>query len=330
MNQSFLQSSAWARFQESLGRKIFWLENKLVIKYALPLGLSYLYSPRPHFAKKETFKDFLNEAGRLAKKENAIFLRLEPDLNSMLHATSYTLHETTNIQPQDTLILNLGQSETRLLKEMHPKTRYNIRVAEKHKIKIRKTTAPQDIDIFWRLALKTSQRDGFRYHPKRYYQKMIEVLGKNKMAELYLAYLESPKLQTLNTEQVQSPKSQIRNNSATEQFSNKATIPLAAIIVLFYKDTAVYLHGASDYQHRRYMAPYLLQWEAIKDAKKRGNKYYDFWGITPHPENHPWAGITRFKTGFAPQGEIITYPQCFDIVYQPAWYLLYNLLRKLQ
>ena len=319
---SFLQSSEWAKFQESVGHKTFRLassgveriENKLVIKNDLPLGLNYLYSPRPDFASDETLKKFLDESAKLAKSENSIFLRFEPDLNSMLHVTGYTLHETKNRQPQDTLILDLTQSEETLLANMHQKTRYNIRLAEKHGIKIKKSTDLKDINIFYNLAIKTSKRDGFNYHPRNYYKKMMEVLGKDKIVELYIAYASTP--------------------------LHHKSIPIAAILVLFYENTAIYLHGASDHSFRNLMAPYLLQWHAIKDAKNNGCKTYDFWGVTPQVtdnnqhstvnEKHPWAGVTRFKTGFAPNNQIVHYPNCYDIIYKPFLYSVYNLVRSVR
>ena len=82
------------------------------------------------------------------------------------------------------------------------------------------------------------------------------------------------------------------------------------------------------------MAPHLLQWEAIKLAKKEGCKYYDLFGIAPRINNegekheydkrHMYAGVTRFKLGFG--GMPVEYPGTFDIKIRR--YFLYNLLRK--
>lgn len=301
MEQSFLQSKQWESFQVALGRRTFRIENKLIIKYNLPLGLNYLYSPRPDFTNEKKFKNFLAEAKKLAHKENAVFSRIEPDLESNLQPTAYKLQTCKNLQPQDTLILDLDKSEEKLLNEMHPKTRYNIRLAERHNIKIKKSTNPKDIDIFYSLALKTSSRDGFRYHPKSYYKTMLETLGDNKSVELFIAFTKD--------------------------------VPIAAIMVLFYKNTAVYLHGASDHNFRNLMAPYLLQWAAIKEAKKQNHQTYDFWGIAPSQkldENHPWAGITRFKMGFAPNGKILHYPKCFEMPIQKSLYTAYKMIKLIR
>jgi len=96
---------------------------------------------------------------------------------------------------------------------------------------------------------------------------------------------------------------------------------IVANIVMFYKETAIYLHGASDYQYRNLMAPYLLQWQQILEAKERGCSEYDFWGI----DEKKWPGVTRFKRGFG--GKEIVYPGAYDLVFQPTWYRIYKLAK---
>jgi peptidoglycan pentaglycine glycine transferase (the first glycine) len=72
---------------------------------------------------------------------------------------------------------------------------------------------------------------------------------------------------------------------------------VAAAIIVYFGDEAIYHHGASI--PNKVGASYLLQWEAIREAKIRGLKLYNFWGIAPEDKmNHPWRGITLFKTGF--------------------------------
>jgi lipid II:glycine glycyltransferase (peptidoglycan interpeptide bridge formation enzyme) len=103
---------------------------------------------------------------------------------------------------------------------------------------------------------------------------------------------------------------------------------IAANLMVFYGDTATYLHGASNYAFRALMAPNLLQWNLIQEAKKRGFKYYDFHGIAPNENpKHPWAGVTRFKKGFG--GEIANYPGTYDFIYETGWYKIYKLFRKI-
>jgi len=279
--KSFLQSNDWLAFQKSLGRKVWQINEIGIIKYNLPFGKCYLYSPRPRssgFGGQARFEEFLIKIKEIAKQENAIFFKLEP-------LEKLSLKRSRNIQPVKTLILDISKSEQELLNRMHYKTRYNIGLAEKKGIKIRKDK--NLFEDFWKLMQETTERDKFRPHPKEYYRKMLRIPG----VELFAA-----------------------------EYKNKI---IAVNIVVFFEKTAIYLHGASDYEHRNLMAPHLLQWEQIKIAKKCGCAEYDFWGI----DEKKWPGVTRFKRGFG--GKEIVYPGAYDLVFRPIWYLIYKIARKI-
>ncbi len=274
--ESFLQSKEWVGFQEALGRKVWQMNGVNVIKYNLPMGKSYLYSPRCR-------GDFLKKIREIAKEENSIFFKIEP----LRQAQGKPFRKSTDIQPRKTLILDITKPEEELLKQMHHKTRYNIRLAKRKGVKIRIMNYESGIiNRFWDLIQQTTKRDGFKPHPKEYYEKMLKVPG----IELFVA-----------------------------EYQNKI---IAANIVVFYKKIAIYLHGASDYKHRNLMAPHLLQWQQILEAKKQGCIEYDFWGIN----EKKWPGVTRFKKGF--NGREVTYPGAFDLVFQPMWYKIYKLAKK--
>jgi lipid II:glycine glycyltransferase (peptidoglycan interpeptide bridge formation enzyme) len=167
------------------------------------------------------------------------------------------------------------------------------------------------------LADLTAKRDQFNYFPKNYYQQMLKSF-KGSLT-LFLA-----------------------------EYDKKI---ISAAMMFYFKGTGFYLHGASDYQYRSLMAPYLIQWEGIRQAKKQGCLVYDFWGIAPRIKKeipppseseeqgngyqesdfdpqHPLIGVTRFKIGFAPKGEIIAYPGCWELPYQKLWYNLYRIAKR--
>jgi len=354
MSISFLQSKKWAEFQESFGRKVFWVNDKLVVKFDLPLSKSWLYVARPDFIDKEDFSKFIKNLSELAQKENVIFAKLEPDLESEASIkrqvlsmnsknildTKYQILNSNCLQPQDELALDISKSSEELLNNMHSKTRYNIRLAQKNGLEFEISHNPKDVEKFYELALKTSVRDGFKYHSKNYYRKMIETLSfENK---------------DLKTEFI---------------FINNQKQVIATSIMLYYNEIAYYLHGASDHEYRSLMAPYLMQWKAILRSKELGLKWYNFGGIASQNKNlnlknqnenlkiknlslpagplrrieaseagfefnhdHPWAGITRFKTGFAPPkvgaSFILHYPGAYDIIFQRGWHAIYKLSKK--
>ena len=105
--------------------------------------------------------------------------------------------------------------------------------------------------------------------------------------------------------------------------------PIAGLIGVKWQGTAMYYYGASSYEHRHLMAPYLLQWEAIRRAKANGCKAYDLLGISPDsaPLDDPWAGISDFKRKFG--GTVVTYPPEQMLVLKPVVKLALEWKRKI-
>ncbi len=310
---SFLQSWEWGEFQKSLGHQIWRLiiEDRekilgvaLIIKHDLPRGYSYLYCPRGPVLGIQNWdlqigQKLATEISEIAQAEKAIFLRLEPKstLSSGLKIPSQ-FKSAGQVQPKETLILNLEESEKKLLAQMHHKTRYNIRLAKKRGVQVRISNGDnKDIEIFCQLLSETAKRNKIKIFPKEHYLKLLKILGQAGMVKLFIAEYEKK--------------------------------PIAAIIVSFFGPEAVYLHGASQLQFRNLMAPHLLQWETIITAKKAGCRQYDFWGIAPaNQPRHKWAGITRFKKGFSGQEQ--NYLGCLDLVYLPLWYPLYKIASQIK
>ena len=269
MRKSFLQSDLWLEFQKKIGRSVFKIQDINVIGHEMPMNKLFLYSPRlrpSDFGGQARFGLFIDEIKKIAKQEGAIFFKLELQSLDFTRDKSSSLEElgfrrSNNVQPLQTIILDLTKSEEELLSQMHPKTRYNINLAQKKEIKIRRGKTDDDFDRFWGLMQKTSQRDNFKSYSRAYYEEMLEI----PEVELFLA-----------------------------EYENEAIV---ANIVVFCEDQAIYLHGASSNEHRNLMATPLLQWYQIQEAKRIGCTTYDFWGIN----EQKWPGVTRFKRGFGGQ-----------------------------
>ena len=218
------------------------------------------------------------------KKSVAIFLRIESE--EIFEKFKNNFKKSFDLQPKKTLFLDLSLSEEELLKEMHQKTRYNIRLAEKKEVEIKLSEAKNiesDFLEFWRLMSITGERDAFRIHNQKHYK---NILSASENIKLYFA-----------------------------NYKNKN---IAAGLFCFFGDRVTYMHGASDNEARNLMAPYLLQWEIIKIAKENGYKYYDFYGI----DEKKWPGVTRFKLGFG--GFVKEYPGTYDFIFKPLIYNLYQ------
>jgi lipid II:glycine glycyltransferase (peptidoglycan interpeptide bridge formation enzyme) len=236
----FLQSWQWGEFQRKLGRKVWHLEingeHLLIIRMPLPYNKNYLYIPRTNVKIDDNNLKRLKE---LAVSEKSLFIRIEP-VSQILAGIGFKKVQV--MQPQKTLVLDLSKNEEDLLKDMHSKTRYNIRLADKKGVEIRDCDAAQ-FDLFYDLLLQTYQRKGKKLFSKEHYSKLFD----NIITKVYLA-----------------------------EYNNKL---LVANLVIFYGDTVTYLHGGSSEEDKNVMAPHLLQWQVIKKAKELGYKYYDFWGI---------------------------------------------------
>ena len=299
-----LQSGPWLDFQAYWAEKTVRLgvedeDGQLVavaglILKSTPLGKNYFYCPRGpvinrNLAEKERCVEKLIERiEELARQEKAMFVRVEPNF-FLPPNLKWPVYSTAEIQPSKTSILDLGQSEEELMKQMHHKTRYNTRLAFKKGVEVR-DGEEKDLDKFWELMTQTGNRDGFRLHPRVYYEKMLNL--DKEFLKMKVAELEGE--------------------------------VVAVGLFSFFGATATYMHGASSYRHRRVMAPYALQWRAIREAKSRECRYYDLYGVDPDK----WPGVTRFKKGFG--GTEVHYPGTRDVVFKRGWYNIYKGLRYIR
>jgi len=297
---SFLQSAEWEEFQRSCGRKTRRVKGALVIRHDLALGLHYLYCPRPDMRITDSVSG-ITGVREIARAEKSIFLKIDPLHPLEIRNTDCVMRDTRSLQPRQTVVLDLQKSEEELLAGMHEKTRYNIRLAERKGVQVTGYRLPVTgiLESFWRLLQETAARDGFHTYERTYYEKLANIRSPDFSNELFFAEYRG---QTL-----------------------------ACALINFYRPVsglqpsgfpaATYLHGASSREHKEAMASHLLHWRVIREAKNRGFRYYDFWGI----DEERWPGLTRFKKGFG--GEALIRPPSVDIVYRPGWYGAYLLWR---
>jgi peptidoglycan pentaglycine glycine transferase (the first glycine) len=311
----FLQSKQWADFQKTVGNKV--LEMKFpaefssnVIEYVLPVVGSYFFVTRgPIFLKKGVSEKCAKELLETAKKRGAGWIRIEPQTKKELEELkkafeklgSKVVKAKKNHQPAQTLMLDLKKTEEELLAKMKAKTRYNIRLATKKGVIVEKSRDSEAVDAFVELSQETAKRDAIVIHPEKYYRKMIETIPA-EMLSLYVA-----------------------------KFEGKI---VGVALVSFSGSVATYLHGASSNENRNVMAPHLLQWTAICDAKKAGFSKYDFGGTKIEKDKDgkiiesSWQGITKFKVGFSPDGKPIEFPGCWDVIVDTKRYYTYLMLQS--
>jgi lipid II:glycine glycyltransferase (peptidoglycan interpeptide bridge formation enzyme) len=298
-----LQSWAWGEFRKKMGIQVVrigtYTNGKLTDGWQLtfhqiphtPLTVGYFpKGPQP----TEMMIARLNEIGI---QYHAIFIQLEP--NIIVRNSKFEIRNS-NLKPSHhplftkyTFILDLTKSEDELLAAMHPKTRYNLRVAQKHGVVIREDNSPKAFYTFVQLSEETTIRQKFLAHNRNYQIKMWETMHQAGIARLFTAVVGDE--------------------------------IVAAWILFFWNDTVYYPYGASGRNRREIMAPNLLLWEIVKNAKASGYKKFDLWGaIGPNPDpNDPWYGFHRFKQGYNP--ELVEFAGSFDLVINPVFYKLYCL-----
>ena len=309
-NAPLTQTWFYGEWQEMMGRKVRRFEVKKdseiigffqTIKYPLLFGQNFLYIPHGPVAtlNNEFLQEFHRKSIEIGKEEKAVFVRFDPFPKTEESLLKYFRKTPTShcyssfFQPKFEWILNLEKSEEKILSEMHPKTRYNINLATKRGIKteIINETFSGYFNNFYKLLEETAKRDNFKLHPKIYYENIFGTLDSNN------AFL------------------------ATAKYNSKV---LAINLVLLFGGTAHFLFGGSSDEYKNLMFSYLVQWEAIKETRRKGCKIYNFGAIS----SEKLKGISRFKKGFG--GKLLEYSDSYDIVIKPFWYFLYNLRKRFQ
>ena len=306
---SIWQTPSWGHFQAQIpSRGKYWIlvieeegeiiGGSLIVKHNLGKGFSWLYASRGPLISynspdiKHQIRAVIRALKPIVKSEKAIFLRIDPALVEDHKNLPGFFTIKHGFQPDNTLRLDLTLSEKDLLAQMKPKGRYNIKLAQKKGVTIHKS---KDVKAFYKLLSETTERDGFHSHDESFYEKMLKHLGSN--AKLYLAKYKDE--------------------------------PIAALIATSFKDQTIYYYGASSNAHRNLMAPYLLQWHVISEAKSHKHTSYDFLGIAPPKAvNHQWKGVTEFKKKFG--GTHVEYKSPQEYPFNPFLYFLYRIYKYLR
>ena len=301
---TFLQSWSWGEFNKNLNRKIYRLGVfeastlvglALLIKHETQLG-NYLYCPRGpilNWKNQKILEEFIQKFREIATVEGSIFIKLDPLLeetndNRTIFSRLGFVPAVTYVQVEDAWLLSLDKSDAELLADMRKTTRYLIRHEPEKGVKVEISDKMENIKYFADLLYSTASRKGFVNHQKDYYIKQFNVLAKENQMRVFKA---------------------LKNGKV-----------LAMAVIAFYGDMAYYLHGASEKDAQS--AGYPIQWEVIKEAKRRGLKTYNFWGVVKdknfHP-GHPWYGFSLFKRGFG--GYRYSYIRSQDLPLSPKYWI---------
>lgn len=311
--KTFLHSWNWGEFQKSLGNEIWrWgvfdgarlASVALVIKHKAKRGNFLLVPHGPCVASQGIFnfqflilKTLTEKLKDLAKKEKADFIRISPILertteNEKIFKDLGFRLRALHTHPESSWKLNIEKAPEELLAGMRKTTRYLIKQAEKiDDLEIMQSFDKDDVEVFNRLHLETVKNQNFVPFSLEYFKKEFSAFAPDKEIALFIA-----------------------------KYRGK---PIAASYGIFWSGMAFYHHAAMLPEYKKIPAAYLLQWRAIKEAKGRGCKIYDFWGYSnpiKYPK-HPYSGPTLFKMGFGGQKD--EYVKTQDMPMSPKYWANY-------
>ena len=310
-----IQTWSWGKFLKTQGHTVYRLgvfnKNKLISAYSLNFHqvphTKYTVGVLQRGPKVDT--EMLTNIKNIGQKENAIFIKIEPDLiaknidpdggesniNSLPDFDNLVVSPKVAFFPHS-FVIDLSQSEDQLLANMHTKTRYNIRVANRHNVVVSEKTDDQGFSDYLDLLWSTTKRQGFYLHSKSYHQKLWKTLKKTGMVHILLATYQGKILTTM--------------------------------MFFSIKDRFFYPYGASLNQNRNVMASTLTMWEAVRLGKKLGCTNFDMWGsLGPNAKvSENGYGFHKFKQGFG--GQLVQFVGTYDYVLNQNLYKIYNLVDK--
>lgn len=294
-----LQSFEWGKFRKKSGvtvvrrgiKKGNTISNGYTVTFhKIPkLSRTIGYFPKGNIPTKELLEDLK----LIGTKHRAVYIQLEPNILGTKFSLSNFKPSFHPLFTKYTFVLDITKSEEDLLKNMHSKTRYNIRVAEKHGVIVQENNSDEAFKEYLRLTNETTKRQRFFAHTLNYHKLQWETLPHVKS------------------------KDELSSHLLTAKY--KGTI-LVAWIVFIFKNTLYYPYGASSTENREVMASNLMMWEAIRFGKKHGLASFDMWGaLGPEPDpGEEWYGFHRFKEGYG--ATLTEFIGSYDLVLRPTLY----------
>ena len=311
---NFLQSWAWGDFHEARGKKVvrrIALDNddKIIAAYVGQVEtakrgtyMAIAGGPIMDWSKKSLREAIFADIKAQAEASKCVFVRIRPQI--LETEKNRKLFKDLGLKPAPIYlsvelagVLDLNKSEEEILANAAQGLRRKIRKAEKNEITVTTSTDPKDIHEFYQIELETAKRHGFVEFSESFLQKQFEAFLKYDAVKLYTAKLGDE--------------------------------ILAQNFMIFYGNEASYHYGVSTALGTKYSGAPLLHMQAMRDARERGIKRYNFWGITGLNETkHRFYGVSQFKRSFGV--DELQYLHAHDMIIKPAKYRLDYAVEKLR
>lgn len=308
-----LQAFEWGEFRKKTGIKVLRRgqvnNGEILNPYQITVhktpSFNYFigYFPKGQIPSSEQLDDLKT----IGEKYKLSFIQLEPDVPAgSIKLTGENLRKSFHpLFTKYTFLIDLTQSEDDLLKNMHQKTRYNIKVAQKHNVEVEIDNSDKAFEKYLKLTEETTIRQKFYAHGENYHKLMWESLGNQKY-----------------------DKNKLIAHLLTAKYNKKI---LTTFILFTFKNTLYYPYGASSDEHREVMASTAAMWGAIKFGKELGLQKFDMWGAANVAEprsDDPYYGFHRFKQGFG--ATLTEFVGSYDFVINPVNYRILSVADKLR
>lgn len=277
-----VQSWEWGEFRKKWGNEVIRFPFGQMTLHKLPflpykVGI-FSKGPKPNTKMLTQIKEY-------AIKNKVIFVKIEPNVlkneNDIKILKKFGAVPGKKLFTPSTFWIDLTKSEEELLKSFHPKTRYNIKLAQKKGVTVKENSSNKAFEKYWELMKATTKRQKFYAHNKKYHKLMWQTLSKSGIAKLL-----------------------------TASYKNEVIV---AWILFIWKDFLYYPYGASSDKYKNVMAPNLMMWEAIRYGKSLGLKTFDLWG------RETGKGFTKFKEGYNPK--VVEFLGTWDLPISPLYWL---------
>lgn len=302
MNQHFLQSEAWEKFQHALGQDTIrrqgdgWSFLAIVERGS---GLTRLYCPYgPTVADRASLTTALDALRTEADEVGAAFVRLQPQgvfVDASI-AKELGLSAVTYSQPVATRVIDLFASLDQILSEVSQSKRSVCRNYQRRGLTHHVTKDPQQIELLFNPLHDIASRNHIAVHGDDY---------------------------------IRTQAMSLMPNAASLHSIQLGSTVISAALLFEGPQTNYYAHAGTLAAHYTLQANTALIWELIRYSKEQGKHWLDLYGIAPDDNpSHPWAGVSAFKASFG--GKVVHYNQTYDFPIKKAAYRGYITLRSLK
>lgn len=290
---NFLQSWDFYEFHAARGKDIFrramvW-GDRIVAAYAGVVEtakrgkyLAIAGGPILDWEDLELVREIFKDIKAVGKEAGCDFVRVRPQLPEsekslklmrelgLKRAPMYLSAEFVGI-------LDLLKSEDEILAEASQGFRQKVRKAEKNGIEIKAETSDEAIREFCKLEKLHAKRQKYVAFSDEWLEKQFKAFREGDEVLIYTARFEGE--------------------------------ILAMNFMIFYGAEASHHYGVSTELGMKYSAAPLLHLAAMKEARRRGCKRYNLWGIVSREERkHRFYGVSEFKRSSG----------CSELKYTPA------------